>query len=68
MKINKIYFTQAYRKDTAKLLDELKNRPEKNALEKMLYLERRYFLIDHNLNYTDKMSMAHGVEVCELAP
>jgi asparagine synthase (glutamine-hydrolysing) len=47
----------------AGLLDELKNRPEKNALEKMLYLERRYFLVDHNLNYTDKMSMAHGVEV-----
>tara|TARA_R110002126_G_scaffold110918_1_gene248360 strand:- start:72720 stop:74663 length:1944 start_codon:yes stop_codon:yes gene_type:complete len=47
----------------AGLLDELKNRPEKNELEKMLYLERRYFLVDHNLNYTDKMSMAHGVEV-----
>ena len=29
----------------------------------MLYLERRYFLVDHNFNYTDKMSMAHGVEV-----
>lgn len=47
----------------AELLGELKNRPEKNRLEKMLYLERRYFLVDHNLNYTDKMSMAHGVEV-----
>ena len=23
----------------------------------------KYFLTDHNLNYTDKMSMAHGVEV-----
>ena len=23
----------------------------------------KYFLADHNLNYTDKMSMAHGVEV-----
>ena len=32
-------------------------------LNKMLYLETRYFLADHNLNYTDKMSMAHGVEV-----
>ncbi|MDF1683530.1 MAG: asparagine synthase (glutamine-hydrolyzing) [Legionellaceae bacterium] len=47
----------------AGLLNELKNRPEQNDLEKMLYLERRYFLVDHNLNYTDKMSMAHGVEV-----
>lgn len=32
-------------------------------LEKMLALEQRYFLADHNLNYTDKMSMAAGVEV-----
>jgi asparagine synthase (glutamine-hydrolysing) len=47
----------------AELLGELKNRPEKNRLEKMLYLERCYFLVDHNLNYTDKMGMAHGVEV-----
>ena len=29
----------------------------------MLYLECRQFLADHNLNYTDKMSMAEGVEV-----
>ena len=32
-------------------------------LNKMLYLEAKYFLTDHNLNYTDKMSMAAGVEV-----
>ena len=31
--------------------------------EKMLFLERNYFLVDHNFNYTDKMSMAKGVEV-----
>lgn len=31
-------------------------------LNKMLYLESRYFLVDHNLNYTDKLSMAVGVE------
>ncbi len=31
-------------------------------LQKMMYLEK-FFLIDHNLNYTDKMSMASGVEV-----
>ena len=29
----------------------------------MLYLELKHFLADHNLNYTDKMSMATGVEV-----
>ena len=33
------------------------------SLEKMLALEQRFFLSDHNLNYTDKMSMATGVEV-----
>jgi asparagine synthase (glutamine-hydrolysing) len=32
-------------------------------LNKMLYLDTKYFLADHNLNYTDKMSMAHGIEV-----
>jgi len=32
-------------------------------LEKMLLLEQRFFLADHNLIYTDKMSMASGVEV-----
>jgi asparagine synthase (glutamine-hydrolysing) len=32
-------------------------------LDRMLYLEGKFFLADHNLNYTDKMSMAHGVEV-----
>lgn len=32
-------------------------------LDKMLALEQRFFLADHNLTYTDKMSMAVGVEV-----
>ena len=31
-------------------------------LNQMLYLDGKYFLTDHNLNYTDKMSMAAGVE------
>jgi len=31
-------------------------------LQRMLLLEQKYFLVDHNLNYTDKMSMAAGVE------
>lgn len=34
-----------------------------SPLEKMLALEQRFFLADHNLIYTDKMSMAAGVEV-----
>lgn len=33
------------------------------GLNRMLYLEGKYFLADHNLNYTDKMSMAVGIEV-----
>jgi asparagine synthase (glutamine-hydrolysing) len=33
-----------------------------DPLNKMLYLECKHFLADHNLNYTDKMSMATGVE------
>ncbi|HXG60973.1 MAG TPA: asparagine synthase (glutamine-hydrolyzing) [Planctomycetota bacterium] len=32
-------------------------------LDRMLALERRFFLADHNLLYTDKMAMAHGIEV-----
>lgn len=47
----------------ASLLSDLATRPKMNKLEQMLYLEQRYFLVDHNFNYTDKMSMAHGVEV-----
>jgi asparagine synthase (glutamine-hydrolysing) len=31
-------------------------------LDRLLHLDCRYFLADHNLNYTDRMSMAHGVE------
>jgi asparagine synthase (glutamine-hydrolysing) len=36
--------------------------PTATLLQRMLLLEQRYFLADHNLNYTDKMSMAAGVE------
>lgn len=35
---------------------------EYDPLERTLSLERRFFLADHNLIYTDKMSMAAGVE------
>jgi asparagine synthase (glutamine-hydrolysing) len=34
-----------------------------SRLERLLALEQRFFLTDHNLTYTDKMSMAVGVEV-----
>jgi len=36
---------------------------ETSPLMRMLALEQRFFLTDHNLTYTDKMSMAAGVEV-----
>ena len=46
------------------LINSLLNIPdEKESLNQMLYWELKYFLADHNLNYTDKMSMAVGVEV-----
>lgn len=35
---------------------------EVHPLDRMLALEQRFFLCDHNLNYTDKMSMAASVE------
>jgi asparagine synthase (glutamine-hydrolysing) len=47
-----IYFTH--------ILKEVEQ--EESLLQKMLYLELKTFLVDHNLNYTDKMSMAVGVE------
>jgi asparagine synthase (glutamine-hydrolysing) len=34
-----------------------------DPVERMLLLEQRFFLADHNLMYTDKMGMAAGVEV-----
>jgi asparagine synthase (glutamine-hydrolysing) len=37
--------------------------PTLHPLQRMLALEQRFFLADHNLLYTDKMSMAAGVEV-----
>jgi asparagine synthase (glutamine-hydrolyzing) len=50
-------------KPTGFLLDLLKEIPNEHCdLNKMLYWELNSFLPDHNLNYTDKMSMAVGVE------
>ncbi len=46
------------------LIAALQNLPQHtDALNRMLFLESKFFLPDHNLNYTDKMSMAVGVEV-----
>jgi asparagine synthase (glutamine-hydrolysing) len=46
------------------MLDFLQPMPNSvKPLDRMLALEQRFFLADHNLIYTDKMSMAVGVEV-----
>lgn len=48
----------------APLLDSLARIPrERDPLQRMLYLETKHFLADHNLNYTDRAGMAVGVEV-----
>ena len=36
---------------------------ERDPLQRMLFLETRHFLADHNLNYTDRAGMSAGVEV-----
>jgi asparagine synthase (glutamine-hydrolysing) len=44
--------------------DLLLNIPDEHSeINKYLYWEIRTFLVDHNLNYTDRMSMASGIEV-----
>ena len=46
------------------MLDFLKPLNESTSdIDRMLAIEQRFFLSDHNLIYTDKMSMAAGVEV-----
>jgi len=46
------------------LLEGISHLPQgMHRLNKMLYLDQKYFLTDHNLNYNDKMSMAESVEV-----
>ncbi|HUR21340.1 MAG TPA: asparagine synthase (glutamine-hydrolyzing) [Vicinamibacterales bacterium] len=51
--------------DTAgPLLESLSRIPrEQDPLQRMLFLEARHFLADHNLNYTDRSGMAVAVEV-----
>lgn len=46
------------------MLEALKKLPDTVLpLNRMLYLDGKFFLPDHNLNYTDKMGMAAGVEI-----
>ncbi len=45
------------------LADAIARTKDWPLVERMLELELNGFLPDHNLNYTDKASMAHGVEV-----
>lgn len=46
------------------LIQSLHDLPDDTpGLDRLLYLEGKHFLADHNLNYTDKMGMAAGVEI-----
>jgi asparagine synthase (glutamine-hydrolysing) len=48
----------------APLLESLRQiEAERDPLQRMLFLEMRHFLADHNLNYTDRAGMAVGVEI-----
>jgi asparagine synthase (glutamine-hydrolysing) len=50
-------------RDVEPLLDTLAAVPaHSDALTRMLHLEQRHFLADHNLNYLDKTTMAFSVE------
>ena len=45
------------------MLDLMAEMPaDTDPLDRMLALEQRFFLTDHNLTYTDKMSMAASIE------
>lgn len=43
--------------------EELERCPWSGLLPQCLWLDQRFFLADHNLDYVDKAAMAHGVEV-----
>lgn len=46
------------------LFEQLASIPDEyEDINKMLFLEMRSFLVDHNLNYNDKMGMAASVEI-----
>ena len=63
-------YTDAFREEAIKdlaeqpMIDFLSTaHPSCSDLDRMLGLEQRFFTTDHNLLYTDKMSMAVGIEV-----
>lgn len=59
-------FLESLRDERAEqpMLDFIRPLPKtREPLDRVLALEQRFFLADHNLIYTDKMSMASGVEV-----
>ena len=47
----------------APLLEAAASTRGMHPLERVLRLDQRFFLIDHNLNYADKTGMAEGVEI-----
>ena len=58
-------FKESFKYDKHRYFKKLITSLPKNTskLNSMLFLELNTFLVDHNLNYTDKLSMATGVEV-----
>lgn len=47
----------------APMLEALAGLDSRSAVDRMLRLDQKFFLTDHNLNYTDKTGMAEGVEI-----
>jgi asparagine synthase (glutamine-hydrolysing) len=67
--VMKDLFSEGFRSQIDKFIPEeylinlLKEIPDEHStLNQMLFWEMKTFLVDHNLNYTDKMAMAVGVE------
>lgn len=60
----KNYLENVSYESSSQLEKELTHLSEKTSdLNKMLNLDLKFFLTDHNLNYTDKMGMKEGVEI-----
>lgn len=63
-KVKKIFREKIEFQPQEFLINSLSNIPnESSLLNKLLFWDMKYFLTDHNLNYTDKMSMVYGIEV-----
>lgn len=45
------------------MLDAVREDGLRSGIDRALRLDQRFFLTDHNLNYTDKTGMAAGVEI-----